>query len=436
MRRAGNPPPKICSTAVPMKSGAMPICSLRCAHSFWRASASPTDGRGCTTAPYRYLSRRSRFAAKRVRWTISNLAAALANLSQALTDAGHLAGAEAYIQQALALSQTGDAPPSTLTADILLQYGYFLLNAKSEPEPARQRFDEALKVYRNSPGDQHLAITSTLGAIAATAIWLGDFVVAEQYQRQVLNLVTTALSRNHPDRSESLTALGYILIQRGKYAEAEQLLNEALQSERSVFGADNQRLASIEAHLGIVYDRQGDLARAISSTEDALRITINRLGSGHYMTGYYLDALANLYLDANDLTAAESSARQALALYDNALPARHLYVSATRQLLGEVLLRRGQFGAAEIELRRALDIDTALAGAANWRTARTRASLGWLLILENHAADGEPMLVTAQSQLLAALGPQHPEVVQATARLARIPSCASGADAARIVAPN
>jgi eukaryotic-like serine/threonine-protein kinase len=365
----------------------------------------------------------------------NNLAAALANLSQALSDAGHLASAEAYLQQALALSQTGDAPPSTLTADILLQYGNFLLNAKSEPEHARQRFDEALKVYRSSPGDQHVAIAWTLGAIAYTAIWLGDFVVAEQYQRQVLNLIQTSLGRNHPDHSVALTSLGYILTQRGKYAEAEQLLNEALQSERSVFGADNQRLASIEAHLGIVYDRQGDLARAISSTEDALRITINRLGSGHYMTGYYRDALANLYLDANNLTAAESSARQALALYEKALPARHLYVSATRQLLGEVLLRRGRFADAEIELRRALDIDTALAGAANWRTARTRASLGWLLILENQAADGEPMLVTAQSRLLAALGPQHPEVVQATERLARYRR-AHPAEAALSVAPN
>jgi tetratricopeptide (TPR) repeat protein len=152
------------------------------------------------------------------------------------------------------------------------------------------------------------------------------------------------------------------------------------------------------------------------------------------MTGYYLDALANLYLDANNLTAAESSARQALALYENTLPARHLYVSATRQLLGEVLLRRGQFTAAEIELRRALEIDTALAGAANWRTARTHASLGWLLILENEAADGEPMLVEAQSRLLAALGPQHPEVMQASARLAEYQG--HRAEGARFVAPN
>jgi eukaryotic-like serine/threonine-protein kinase len=346
----------------------------------------------------------------------SNLAAALANLSQALSDAGRLASAEAYIQQALALSQTGEAAPSALTADILFQYGHFLLNAKSEPERARQLFEEALRVYRSTPGDQHLGIAETLSAIATVATWSGDFVVAEQYQRQVINLIRTP--RNHPDHAVALAQLGYILTQRGKYTEAEQTLDEALQIERGVFGADNQRLASIKALLGVVYERQGDLVRAQSSTEDALRITINRQGASHYMTGYYLDALANLYLDANNLIAAESSARQALALYENALPARHLYVSATRQLLGEVLQRRGQFAAAEVELRTALDIEMALTGAGSWRTARVQASLGWLKILENNAAEGGPALVSAQSKLLTALGPQHPEVQRATWRLA------------------
>ena len=65
------------------------------------------------------------------------LAAALANLSQAQTDAGRLAGAEANIKEAVALSQSGNAPPSVETADILFQYGHFSLNAKSDPELAK-----------------------------------------------------------------------------------------------------------------------------------------------------------------------------------------------------------------------------------------------------------------------------------------------------------
>jgi serine/threonine protein kinase/tetratricopeptide (TPR) repeat protein len=366
-----------------------------------------------------------------------SFAAALANLAQALTDAGRFVSAEAYIQQALSVSQAGDAPPSSETADIFFQYGHFLLSAKSDPERAAKLFADALAMYRSLPGDQHLAIASTLSSLAAPAMWAGDFLIAEQYQREGLSLLRSTVSRNYPDYAAALEGLGYILTQRGKYVEAEQTLNEALQIERSDFGADNQRIAAIKANLGEIYAREGDAARAMALTTEALRIITDRLGASHYMTGYYLDALANLHLNAGNLTAAESNARQALAIYAQSLPARHLYVAATRHLIGEVLLRRGEFAAAEGELHAALEIDLSLAGARNWRSARTEASLGWLLIEENKAAEGEPLLLAAQKQLLATLGPQHPEVVQANARLAQYYRAHHrDAEAAKILPPN
>jgi serine/threonine protein kinase/tetratricopeptide (TPR) repeat protein len=364
-----------------------------------------------------------------------NLAAALADLARALTDAGHLVSAEGYLQQAIALLQNSDAPTTAETAEILVQYGHFLLNVKSDPERAKKQFGDALAIYRNIPGDQHLAIASTLSALASAAIWSGDYLLSEQYQREALNLFRATVSRNHPDHAVALASLGYILTQRGKYAEAEQTLNEALEIERNVFGSDNQRIASIEADLGALYQREGDPIRAMASTQDALRITTNRLGASHYMTGYYLDSLADLYFKANNLDAAENHARQALAVYAQSLPARHLFVAATRQLLGEVLLRRGQLAPAETELRAALDIELALAGPGNWRTARTEASLGWILIAENKAAEGEPLLQAAQRKLLTTLGPQHSDVVQATARLADYYHAHHrDADAARLLA--
>jgi eukaryotic-like serine/threonine-protein kinase len=346
------------------------------------------------------------------------LAAALANLAQAQTDAGRFVSAEANIQQALSLSQGTDTKPTAETADILFQYGHFLLTAKSDPELASQLFSKALGIYRSVPGDQHLAIASTLSALATPAMWSGDFAVAEQYQREGLNLLRSTVSHNYPDYAASLEGLGYIMTERGKYAEAEQILNEALQIARGDFGADNQRVASIEANLGTIYQREGNPVRAMAVTEDALRIVTTRLGPTHFQVGYILDALANLYLMADNWTAAENYARQALAIYAQSLPARHSYVAATRHLIGEVFLRRGQFASAEVELRAALDIDLSLAGAGNWRAARTEASLGWLLISEGNPIDGEPMLVAAQRQLLKTLGPQHPEVMLATLRLA------------------
>ena len=345
------------------------------------------------------------------------VAVALANLARALTDAGHLISAEADLQQALELSEGGASQPIA-TADILVQFGNFALDAKSDPEHAALLFGKALNLYQNTLGSQNLPAAAALNGLAAAALWKDDYPAAEHYQREALAIFRATVSRNHPDNAVALATLGYILTQRGKYGEAEQVLNEALQIERIVFGADNPRIASIEADLGMLYGKEGDMARAIAATESALKITRERRGTSHFMVGYYLDALGNLHLSANNLPAAETDARQALAIYAQALPARHLYIASARQLLGEVLLRRGSLAAAEAELRTALDINLGLAGADSWRAARSEASLGWALIARDKAAEGEPMLLAARSKLLAAVGAQNSATQQATARLA------------------
>jgi serine/threonine protein kinase/tetratricopeptide (TPR) repeat protein len=348
-----------------------------------------------------------------------HVAVALANLARALTDSGHLISAEAYLEQAVALSESGGSSQATETADILVQYATFALDAKSDSARASELYGKALNIYRVALGNKSLQVAATLNGLADASVWRSDYPLAERYQREALGIFQQTVSRNHPDNAVALANLGSILTQRGKYEEAEQVLNEALQIERTVFGADNQRTAATEADLGTLYDREGDTARAVAAIQIALKITRDRLGPSHYMTGYYLDALANEYLRADDLVSAEANARQALAVYaQSPLPARHLYVASTHQLLGEVLLRRGSLAAAEAEIRTAVDMNVALAGTDSWRVARSEASLGWVLIKRDRATEGEPMLLAARSKLLATVGAQHPATQQATARLA------------------
>ena len=363
------------------------------------------------------------------------VAVALANLARALTDAGHLVSAEADLQQAVDLSESTGASQPLETADILVQFGNFALDAKSDPDHAAQLFGKAVNIYRNAIGSQTLQMAAALNGLASAAAWKSDYPLAEHYEREALSIFQETVSRNHPDNAVALATLGSILTQRGKYAEAEQVLNEALQIERNVFGADNPRIASIEADLGSLYDKEGDMTRAIEATKAALQITRERRGPSHYIVGYYLDALANLSLKANDLPAAESDARDALAVYAESLPARHLYVASTHQLLGEVLVRRGSLAAAEAELRTALEMNASLAGSDNWRAARSEASLGWALIARDKAAEGEPMLVEARSKLLSTVGAQHPATQQATAWLVEYyRTHHRNADAARVLA--
>ena len=345
------------------------------------------------------------------------VAAALANLSRAMTDGGQLVSAEAYLQQALDLSRSGDESPSVETADILVQFAQFEFGAKSDPARASKLFAEALDIYHHDLGDQNLSVAVTLSGLATAATWMDDLPSAEKYQRQAIEIFQATVSRNYPDHAVALVSLGEILTQRGKYEEAERLLTEGLQIERNVFGADNERVAQTESHLAHLYDQRGDTQRAIDATKIAIDIASRDLGPTHYMTGYYIDSLASLYMKAADLSDAETSARQALAVYAQSLPSQHLYVASTRQLLGEILLRRGSMADAEAQLRASVEINTALAGADSWRTARSSASLAWALLKSNRAAEGEPMLVAARSRLVATVGPHNPATLEATARL-------------------
>ncbi|HEY2684427.1 MAG TPA: tetratricopeptide repeat protein [Steroidobacteraceae bacterium] len=343
------------------------------------------------------------------------VAASLADLSRALSDGGHFAAAEGYIQEALALSDVG-GPASRQTADIYLQYGHMVLAAESDPVRARSLFRNALAIYRALPGDRAFDIGESYNSLAAASTWSGDFKTAEKEQRDALKILEV-VTRSNPERTEAMGTLGYILVQTGKYAEADAVLHETLDIERSVFGQDNPRVSFVEESLSTLYAYTGDLKHAISLAQDALKLTTAQVGSHHYMHAYRLDGLADLKLQDNDLDGAEADAKEALDIYSNTLPANHAYVASTRRVLGEIFLAKGQLSAAESELRKALDINISAFGADNWRIARVRASLGWVLIKEGRDIEGEPMLAAAQQQLTAVLGAQHPDAMKTTARL-------------------
>ncbi len=348
------------------------------------------------------------------------MAAALANLARALTEGGHMVSAEADLQQALDLAHDGDgSSPSVETADILVQFGQFELNGKSDPERASKFFAEALGIYRSAWGNQHLSVAAALSGLANAAVWVNDYAAQQTNHRQAMEIFHATVSRNYPDYAVGLATLGYILTQRGEYVEAERLLKEALQIDNEVvFGDDNERSAQIQKHLSSLYDRQDDEPRAIKAILEAIAIATKRLGSNHYMTGYYLDALASLYLKENDLRAAEEVSRRSLDVFaHSSLPARHLYVASARWTLGEILLRRGLPADAEAEFRASADINAALTGADSWRTARSNASLGWALIKDGNVTEGEPTLVAARARLLGTLGAHDGATQEATARL-------------------
>ncbi len=348
----------------------------------------------------------------------AQVAVALANLAEALSDAGNLTSAEAYLNQALALSRTPGQPATRQTAAILMQLGGMARDARSNPDQAATYFRQALGLYRNILGEERPEVATALSELAGVAEWHDDLALAEKYQRDALDIYQNTVSRNHPDHAVALANLGNILTRRGKLTEAEPMLNEALEVERRVFGATHQRVAQTLENLAMLYDRRGEYRRAIDTLNQSLDLTRQRLGGDHYLVGYRLDYLANLYLKLGDAATAERKAREALEVYGRSLPAEHLYVASTRQLLGDILIARGQYKPAANELRASADLNRRLAGADSWRAARSEASLAWTQVKLGDDASGGPALIDAQARLVKSRGAQDPAVRQASTYLA------------------
>jgi len=346
------------------------------------------------------------------------LAAALANLADALGDAGRLPSAEASLVQALALMHREDDADALETEDILTQYGHLALDGESQPEKALNLFNQALAIANAHPEFPALQRGAIMNGLATTALWDGNFQLAEGYQREALAIVEANTAHDYPDRAVLMASFGFTLAKLGKYAEAERNLREALDIDKRVFGPDDRHIAAIQSTFGDVYAHQGDLPRAIEAATEAVTISTQSYGKSHYLTGWYLEGLGRLYLKSGNVAAAEANLRDALAIYAASLPARHLYNAGAHGELGEIYLKKGDLPAAETEMRTSLDMTRALMGEDNWRTARAKAGLGWVLISIGKFSEGEALLRAGQAELLKSLGARDEAVQRATERLA------------------
>src|ERR1700675_3842923 len=136
-----------------------------------------------------------------------HIAVALANLARALSDSGHLISAQADLEQAVALSESGAGSRRIETADILVQFGNFALDARSDPDHASQLLGKALDIYRNATGDHNLQVAATLNGLAYAAIWKSDYPLAERFEREALSIFQQTVSRNHRENAAAMALL-------------------------------------------------------------------------------------------------------------------------------------------------------------------------------------------------------------------------------------
>jgi serine/threonine-protein kinase len=214
------------------------------------------------------------------------------------------------------------------------------------------------------------------------------------------------LEQRGPDDAETMQSryvLGVIQEQLRDDEAAVASLRTATAGFETLYGADDARLVGTLQSLGEVLRRRGEIDAARGALDRAIAIGRLRYGQRHPLVAMALTKLA-----AIEITAARSEVAVRVldeaeqAVVEGDLSAR-AQVLATR---GRVRLELEEDGArAEPDLREALRLRRASADGRNPIEWFTQAELGVAVALQGRHAEAEQLLLEAQRELLAQLGP-------------------------------
>ncbi|MFF5297554.1 AfsR/SARP family transcriptional regulator [Paractinoplanes globisporus] len=305
--------------------------------------------------------------------------------------------AEAYLRQALAISQEIGSPSEVFVLNALgTLYGRL-----GRFRPAREHLRDALASARQSGWP--IAEMHTLHNLAMLVAWHGPFDEALAYAEEALNFARRL--RRTADETQALTDLGIVHTRLGRLDQAAGELDQALDRCRRM----GLRIEEIRAgyNLGILHERQGRLPSAAVHLERAL-VLYRRTGEQPGVADA-LHALGVVHTKAGRPELAADMHRDAIAIF------QQLDHPAGEALalngLGEALYAADQAGQSLGEHQAALAVATRIEdrheqarahrGIASVRLADepTLARHHWTVALDLYIALRSPEVATVREHL-------------------------------------
>ena len=223
---------------------------------------------------------------------------------------------------------------------------------------------------------------------------------------------TAAAKEALPGEVEDLHAKSNQLYGAGRYVEARAVASEAQGRARSALG-DTHRLTIIGfALLGELDRVMGDVLQARTMLEHAVKLGTAALDAMDPDLTSAIINLGRVRLDEEDLPRAEAHFVDALARARGRGPATHGAAVALSSL-GYVKMLRGNFPEAEALLLEALTKLSPPAAPPDDREGlRALHNLARVMAQSGRVAEAEPLLVRALERRRAALGPEHPDIIE------------------------
>lgn len=205
---------------------------------------------------------------------------------------GDLPGAQAYLEQALAIQEKwlGEHPD---TAATLNQLG-FLLQHQSTYDKARTYHERALVIRHQVFGEEHSSVAESLCNLAYLAYCKKDFAQARLYLERALAIQQSLWGEDHTETARVLTNLSELLQEQGELEKAEVILTQALVIQQKELGDEHPETARILTNLGEIRQVQGDIIKARGYYELALKIFNASHGADYFRTQRVLHNLQSI----------------------------------------------------------------------------------------------------------------------------------------------
>jgi tetratricopeptide (TPR) repeat protein len=252
------------------------------------------------------------------------LAQALRDLGRVLRQRGRYDEADATLQRALTMQEQllgpdhGDVSPTlTIMGESCLDQGNFR-RAKGLLKRA-----VAIAEVHVVPDRYPDKLCGALHLLCGVYKKLKDYEMAQPIAERVLALYEQFLGPHHPNTGAALDNVAECLESQGKLSEAQPLYERSLAIFESVYGPNHPGVATALTNLGDLHRRLGDYRRAKGMFERALAIFEQVYGPQHLDVASTVNHLAGCYRHARDLPQAKTLLERALAIYETQLGRTH-----------------------------------------------------------------------------------------------------------------
>jgi len=275
------------------------------------------------------------------------VAASLHDLGGALVLSGDHAGAQAALDEALALRTAlfgADSFEVAKTVGSLAELRY----AQGDYAGAESLFERQLATLRRlGPGHEE-ALSDSLNDLAmAVQQTRFDYRAAQALLRESLEIRRRLFTSDHPKLEQSLNNLGMAHLRMGEYDAAEALLRESLAMSRRLYGDLHPEVAASLGNLANVARLRGDYAVASARLAEVVEMDRRLLGPDHLEVAHDLNALGDSLRLGGDARRAEEVLRESLAIQARALPRDHWQIASTRTMVALCLVDQRRFAEAE-----------------------------------------------------------------------------------------